>query len=60
MTRNGVTFNEWNLASQKYGVGWIEDQLTVLEKAVENAKQLEEYNGQGNPIVPIGKWKYKG
>ena len=37
----GVTFNDWVSAYHKYGTEWMEDQLTTLEIAVENSKQLD-------------------
>ena len=54
----GVTFNEWNIAYHDYGLEWLEDQLMVLQIAVDNAKQLQEY--KYTPTTPIDEWKYKG
>lgn len=60
MKSYGVTFNEWNIAYHDYGLEWLEDQLMVLQIAVDNAYQVEEHNATPEPEVPIGEWRYKG
>ena len=58
MSKNGITFNQWNAAYHKYGTAWLEDQLVVLQAAIDNSKQLDEH--YATPQRDSTRWNYNG
>ena len=61
--RYGATFNDWTNAYHSHGrerggTEWLEDQLTVLQLAIENAKQLDIHYNKPEPATD--RWNYNG